>query len=114
MIGTVLQNLTQFNAQHKFKQHVLNVMSDMMTESEVADLQKTFRGIDANGDGLISVAELKAAFDKSVPASTPSAPQLCCVVLCCVAPPLISTVKRVLCCAVLCCGVLCCGVLWCA
>jgi calcium-dependent protein kinase len=64
LVASVLTNLTNFNANHKFKQHVLTMMADMMTESEVSELRKTFQAIDSNGDGNITVEELKGAFEK--------------------------------------------------
>jgi len=63
LVSTVLSNLTDFTANLKFKQCVLTVMSDMLTDSEISELQKTFAKLDQNGDGNISVTELKAAID---------------------------------------------------
>jgi len=64
MLGTVLTNLNNFNHKYKFKQALLNIMSDTMTDAELTSLQKTFKTLDENGDGVITVAELTNAINK--------------------------------------------------
>jgi len=64
MMGTVLSNLNNFRYKYKFKQALLTVMSDTMTEAELTALQKTFKTLDENGDGVITVTEMKNAIQK--------------------------------------------------
>ncbi|CAD8066872.1 unnamed protein product [Paramecium sonneborni] len=54
-----LQNLQQFHAKSKFKQAVLTFMAtQIITQQEQDELNKTFKAIDKNGDGKLSRQEL--------------------------------------------------------
>ncbi|CAD8142780.1 unnamed protein product [Paramecium pentaurelia] len=54
-----LQNLQQFHAKSKFKQAVLTFMAtQIITQQEQDELNKTFQAIDKNGDGKLSRQEL--------------------------------------------------------
>ena len=64
ILSNVLTNLKNFHASNKFKQAVLTMMTSSLSEDEVAALKKTFREIDENGDGTITVAEFKKAMAK--------------------------------------------------
>lgn len=64
VLSNVLKSLREFQAKNKFKQAVLCHMSNAMTEEEIETLKKTFRDIDENGDGTITLAELTAAIEK--------------------------------------------------
>lgn len=64
MVANVLENLKEFTASVAFKVQVLNFMTDCLDKSELTLLKKTFKGIDENGDGHITAAELKKAFVK--------------------------------------------------
>lgn len=65
VLSNVLSNLKNFQANCKFKAAVLNMMSTSMSEDEISVLKKTFRDIDENGDGTITLSELKKALTKS-------------------------------------------------
>ena len=62
-----------FQANYKFKQAVLTMMSSSLSEGEVEELKRTFKMIDENGDGTITQAELKKALQATN--STQSATQ---------------------------------------
>jgi len=64
LVGSVLTNLNNFNHKSRFKQAVLTLMSDTLTEDDIANLKKTFAAMDENGDGLITVQEMKNAIKK--------------------------------------------------
>jgi len=60
----VLQNLTEFDGSNRFKQAVLTMMTHTLTDDDISALKKTFVEMDENGDGIISVDELKKAMNK--------------------------------------------------
>jgi len=64
MMGTVINNLNTFSHNYKFKQALLTVMADTMTDDELSNLKKTFAAMDENGDGVITVQEMKNAIQK--------------------------------------------------
>jgi len=64
LVGTVLLNLNNFNHKSRFKQAVLNLMTDTLSEDDVANLKKTFAAMDENSDGLITLQEMKNAIQK--------------------------------------------------
>jgi Ca2+-binding EF-hand superfamily protein len=63
-VAAVLANLNSFSGQNKFKQAVLNFMSNILADSEVDELKRTFVMIDKNNDKKLTVEELKDAMDK--------------------------------------------------
>jgi len=65
LVATVINNLATFSAGCKFKQAVLTMMTDSLTAEELQQLKKTFAAIDENGDGSITLAELRKAFAKN-------------------------------------------------
>jgi len=65
LVQSVIANLSNFDAQFKFKQGILMLMSDSLSDTELASLKSTFRQIDSNDDGKITVAEMKAAIEKN-------------------------------------------------
>jgi calcium-dependent protein kinase len=65
ILSNVLNSLKAFQAKQKFKISVLNMMSSSLSDEEIAQLKSTFREIDANGDGKISVSELRDAVAKA-------------------------------------------------
>jgi len=62
--ASVLASLKTFNGNNKFKAAVLNVMTDFLGPTEIAQLRATFRALDENLDGRITAAELKKAMNK--------------------------------------------------
>jgi calcium-dependent protein kinase len=65
MVLDVLTNLKNFSAHSKFKQDILNLMVNTLTESDLQKLKKLFADIDTDGNGHITIAELTAAVEKS-------------------------------------------------
>jgi len=61
---SVLNSLKTFNGNNKFKAAVLNLMTEYINPTELAQLKATFLALDENKDGKISVAELKKAINK--------------------------------------------------
>lgn len=64
LVITVLSNLKHFTADTQFKREVLSVMTDMMTPEELLDIKATFKAMDKDGNGTISVDEFRHAFQK--------------------------------------------------
>lgn len=57
----IFTSLKRFTGHNKLKKAALGVIADQMTESEIAELKNQFMAIDADGNGVITVAELAAA-----------------------------------------------------
>ena len=53
-----------YSAANKLKKAVLTYMASRMNETELKKLKETFQSIDENGDGMLSLEELKAAIAK--------------------------------------------------
>jgi len=66
LVGLVLKNLHEFTAGCQLKAAVLDVMTDLLTDAEVANLQKTFKSIDKDGDGQITAEELRKAVETQI------------------------------------------------
>jgi len=64
MVLDVLTNLRNFSAHSKFKQGILNLMVNTLTEADLQRLKKIFSSIDADGNGHITIAELTDAVEK--------------------------------------------------
>lgn len=67
LVQAVLKNLSTFHGQSKLELAVLSMLSDQMTEAEMKELQESFKKIDTNNDGTITVAELEAAMSTMDP-----------------------------------------------
>jgi calcium-dependent protein kinase len=65
MVSQVLTNLKNFSAHTKFKQGILNLMVNTLSETDLQNLKKLFAEIDADGNGHVTLAELSAAVEKS-------------------------------------------------
>ncbi|CAK57234.1 unnamed protein product (macronuclear) [Paramecium tetraurelia] len=61
----VLENLGQFQAKSEFKAAIVQyIISQMTTNKELEDLQKSFQSLDKNKDGVLSKAELVEGYTK--------------------------------------------------
>lgn len=58
---TLIRNLCSFRSLNKFKRATLSVVVNMLDEADVSVPRATFNALDLNGDGIISLAELKRA-----------------------------------------------------
>jgi len=63
-LGHVLGELKSFRSNSKFKAALLVSMGDELSSTEIEELGKSFKAIDQNGDGLLTVDELKEAMKK--------------------------------------------------
>ncbi|TYZ58870.1 hypothetical protein PybrP1_000506 [[Pythium] brassicae (nom. inval.)] len=59
--STIFSSLKRFTGNNKLKKAALAVIADQMTETEIVELKKQFMAIDADGNGVITVAELADA-----------------------------------------------------
>jgi calcium-dependent protein kinase len=62
----VLSGLRTFDAQCKLKQTVLKLMGEALTDDEVENLKAAFSAMDEDGDGTITMGELKKAMSKHI------------------------------------------------
>ncbi|KAG1671375.1 hypothetical protein FOA52_011872 [Chlamydomonas sp. UWO 241] len=58
---TVVQRLQQFAAMHAFKRQARKVLARLLPEEELVGLRNLFREMDANGDGVLTLVELRDA-----------------------------------------------------
>jgi len=65
ILPKVLQNLSEFDGTNRFKQAVLGVMADTLSEEDITALKKSFAEMDENGDGQITIDELKRAMSRN-------------------------------------------------
>ncbi|OVA02704.1 Protein kinase domain [Macleaya cordata] len=64
-LGDVVKSrLKQFSMMNRFKRKALRVIADHLSIEEVEDIKETFKEMDTNNDGLVSVVELKAGLQK--------------------------------------------------
>eukprot|EP00463_Aulacantha_scolymantha_P005308 TRINITY_DN663_c0_g2_i2.p1 TRINITY_DN663_c0_g2~~TRINITY_DN663_c0_g2_i2.p1 ORF type:complete len:188 (+),score=37.77 TRINITY_DN663_c0_g2_i2:2-565(+) len=61
LVDNVLKNLQTFIGKQKFQVAVLEMMTSLLTDSDLEKLGEAFRAIDKNKDGLITASELKEA-----------------------------------------------------
>lgn len=59
--SNIFSSLKRFTGNNKLKKAALAVIADQMTETEIVELKKQFMAIDADGNGVITVAELADA-----------------------------------------------------
>lgn len=72
-LGTgLVDNLRQFNQQHKLKKCALNVIAGQLDEGQIERLRQTFAALDANGDGILSFQEIKEGLKKAENMSIPA------------------------------------------
>jgi len=60
-----VDNLRGFRSQNKFKKAALHVIASQLTDNEIKALREMFMSLDANGDGLLTVGELKEGIAKA-------------------------------------------------
>lgn len=61
----IVDSLKTFDTYSKFKQTALEVMAFTLTVDDMKDLRLAFEAIDADGNGIITMDELKTAMEKS-------------------------------------------------
>eukprot|EP00933_Yihiella_yeosuensis_P082329 TRINITY_DN9617_c0_g1_i1.p1 TRINITY_DN9617_c0_g1~~TRINITY_DN9617_c0_g1_i1.p1 ORF type:complete len:508 (+),score=127.39 TRINITY_DN9617_c0_g1_i1:41-1564(+) len=60
-----VDNLRGFRSQNKLKKAALHVIANQLTEDHIKALRDTFMGLDKNGDGLLTAAEMKEGLAKA-------------------------------------------------
>jgi len=61
----LVDNLKSFRSQNKLKKAALHVIASQLDDGQIKALRETFMAIDGNGDGLLTVVELKEALTKA-------------------------------------------------
>lgn len=61
----LVKNLSKFRSQHRLKKAALQVIAGQLNDSKIKDLREIFTQLDDNGDGLLSVEELRTGIQKS-------------------------------------------------
>eukprot|EP00930_Biecheleria_cincta_P015676 TRINITY_DN12996_c0_g1_i1.p1 TRINITY_DN12996_c0_g1~~TRINITY_DN12996_c0_g1_i1.p1 ORF type:complete len:522 (+),score=141.17 TRINITY_DN12996_c0_g1_i1:38-1603(+) len=61
----LVNNLKGFRSQNKLKKAALHVIAANMNESQIKDLREQFVAMDVNGDGLLTVKELRDGMSKA-------------------------------------------------
>lgn len=63
--GDVVSKLRHFQSENKLKKAALNIIAGQLSEERISGLRRAFEALDANGDGQLSLAELKDGLDKA-------------------------------------------------
>jgi len=61
----LIDNLRNFRSQNKLKKAALQIIAGQLDESQIRGLRETFTALDANGDGLLTLNELKSGLDRA-------------------------------------------------
>ena len=57
--GTKLDNLTNFSRKNTFQKMALTAISVQASHDDIKELKEVFLGLDVNGDGSLTLEELK-------------------------------------------------------
>jgi len=60
-----LESLKAFNNNEKLKKVALSYIASQLSESEITDLGKLFKSLDKNGDGVLTVEEIRAGLNEN-------------------------------------------------
>jgi len=63
--ASIVDNLKGFQSQNKFKKAALHLIASQMSENQIDKLRQTFMQLDKNGDGLLTVVEMKEGLEKA-------------------------------------------------
>eukprot|EP00747_Dinoflagellata_sp_TGD_P148505 gnl/TRDRNA2_/TRDRNA2_176928_c3_seq5.p1 gnl/TRDRNA2_/TRDRNA2_176928_c3~~gnl/TRDRNA2_/TRDRNA2_176928_c3_seq5.p1 ORF type:complete len:523 (+),score=148.64 gnl/TRDRNA2_/TRDRNA2_176928_c3_seq5:44-1570(+) len=63
--SSLVDNLRGFRSQNKLKKAALHVIASQLGESQIKALRDTFMALDGNGDGLLTVNEMKEGLAKA-------------------------------------------------
>merc|ERR1712217_142451 len=61
----IVGNLCSFQAYNAFKKAALRIIAGLLSESQIKSLRKTFHAIDHNGDGQLTMMEIKESIQKA-------------------------------------------------
>jgi len=62
--SSLIDNLRGFRSQNKLKKAALHVIASQLGESQIKALRDTFMALDHNGDGLLTIPEMKEGLNK--------------------------------------------------
>merc|ERR1719281_91279 len=62
--ASLVDNLKGFRSQNKLKKAALHVIASQLGESQIKSLRETFMALDENGDGLLTVNEMKEGLNR--------------------------------------------------
>jgi calcium-dependent protein kinase len=62
--STLIDNLRGFRSQNKLKKAALHVIASQLGETQIKALRDTFMALDHNGDGLLTIVEMKEGLSK--------------------------------------------------
>jgi len=62
--NSLVDNLRGFRGQNRLKKAALHVIASQLEESQIKALRDTFMALDGNGDGLLTVNEMKEGLNK--------------------------------------------------
>jgi len=65
VVGLQIEGLAAFGRMHKMKKAVVTVIAAQMSEERIDELRRMFMSMDRNGDGTLTVMEVKDAMDKA-------------------------------------------------
>ncbi|CAE8656747.1 unnamed protein product, partial [Polarella glacialis] len=68
----MFDNLRGFRSQNKLKKAALHVIASQLGEAQIKGLRDVFVSLDENGDGLLTVVEMKAGLEKAGLAEIPA------------------------------------------
>jgi calcium-dependent protein kinase len=60
-----VEHLRAFRSQNKLMKAALHIIAGQLSEGQIRSLRETFTALDENGDGLLSLSELKEGFGRS-------------------------------------------------
>merc|ERR1711972_126783 len=60
-----VDNLRHFRGQNKLKKAALHIIAGQLNEDQIKALRETFMSLDNNGDGCLTVAEMKEGIEKA-------------------------------------------------
>merc|ERR1712113_667649 len=63
--SSLLVNIRNFSSIHRFKKMALSVIASRLAEEQIKALKNTFMSLDANGDGLLTMNELRDGLTKA-------------------------------------------------
>mmetsp|Transcript_68247 Transcript_68247/g.172663 ORF Transcript_68247/g.172663 Transcript_68247/m.172663 type:complete len:536 (-) Transcript_68247:224-1831(-) len=61
----LVENLRGFRSQNMLKKAALQIIAGQLDETQIRGLRETFTALDANGDGLLTLSELKSGLDRA-------------------------------------------------
>lgn len=74
--GGLIDHMKRFQASNKFKKVALQVIANQMDDTSSNSLRNIFIELDNNGDGLLTISELKSGLDKAGLLDIPNAHEL--------------------------------------